>query len=104
MSRIEFHGTTNKNYVMVNTITFRLKDGREVTVDREKTEYTAENGKLEMVWKGCYLWDEENNDYMHLAYLNSQDIDAIRESEIVKVELEDDADADYKVNITGFAC
>ena len=56
---MDFGGKTNKDYVMINAITFRLNNGKEVTIDREYTGYDIdEEGNLGMTWKGCYFWDD----------------------------------------------
>ena len=90
---INFEGTTNKDYLMVNTARFRYPDGREVTIDRDATYYDIENGKLSMEWCGCYIWDED------AQYLTEEDAEELAKAELIGLELEDDADEDYCVDI-----
>lgn len=97
---MDFTGKTNKNYVMINTMTFRLKSGKEVTIDRMYTGYDIdEDGNLGMTWKGCYFWDDEHDDPNNPAYLTEEDEMEIAEAELLNVDIEDDADDDYEVVI-----
>ena len=91
---MDFAGTTNKDYVMINTMTFRLKTGKEVVLDRDYTGYTIEGGNLGMTWRGCYYWDGET-----ASYLTEDDLNDLREADLICVDLEDDADEDYEVVI-----
>ena len=89
--RICFTGTTNKNYVMVNTLI--LKNNKDeskpdIVIDRDLTEYTIEDGIIKMEWRGCYEWDGENPNY-NIDYLDLDDYEA-------DIELEDDAPEDYE--------
>lgn len=98
---MDFRGKTNKPYVMINTLTFRLDNGKEVTIDREYTGYDIdEEGNLGMTWKGCYFWDDEHNDPNNPAYLTEEDEEELADAELVSVNIEDDADDDYEVVIT----
>ena len=92
---MDFYGNTNRDYVMINTIVFRLKTGEEVTVDRDYTGYNIdEDGNLGMTWKGCYFWDGNI-----AKYLTEKDEKELTEAELVGVDIEDDADEDYYVVI-----
>lgn len=95
---IAFEGTTNKDYLMVNTAKFRYPNGREVTIDRNETYYTIENGKLSMEWRACYFWDENG-----AVFLTDKDYDELENAELIELELEEDADADYVVEINNWA-
>ncbi len=92
---MDFVGKTNKRYVMINTMTFRLKNGKEVILDRNYTGYDIEDGDLRMTWKGCYFWDGET-----VKYLTVDDEAELAEAELISVDIEDDADPDYEVVIT----
>ena len=75
--RICFTGTTNKNYVMVNTLI--LKNNKDeskpdIVIDRDLTEYTIEDGIIKMEWRGCYEWDGENPNY-NIDYLDLDEYD-----------------------------
>ena len=103
--KIKFRATQNKDYVMINTITFRLKNGKCVTIDRESTQYESYKlcgiVNLTMVWEGCYFWDDEHNDPDNPAYITEKDVAEI--AELVSVNIEDEADDDYEVNIISWA-
>ena len=92
--RIEFSGKTNKDYVMVNTAVFHLRDGGTVTLDRDETDYCIENGTLSMVWNNIYLW-EINGVCFGVPMYPAEDMSKLLEGSWVEQELEDDADADY---------
>ena len=92
--RICFTGTTNKNYVMVNTLI--LKNNKDeskpdIVIDRDLTEYTIEDGIIKMEWRGCYVWDGENPNY-NINDLDLNDYEAT-------IEAEDDAPEDYELEI-----
>lgn len=90
--RIEFEGITNSKDVYINTATFRLPSGREVTVDRDRTEWSVSDaGILRMEWKNCYIWDEEE-----ARYEFPKEFD---DAEFVSIEVEDDAPEGYEVEI-----
>ena len=93
--RICFTGTTNKNYVMVNTLI--LKNNKDeskpdIVIDRDLTEYTIEDdGTIKMEQRGCYVWDGENPNY-NINDLDLNDYEAT-------IEAEDDAPEDYELEI-----
>ena len=93
--KICFTGTTNKNYVMVNTLI--LKNNKDeskpdIVIDRDLTEYTIEDdGTIKMEWRGCYVWDGENPNY-NINDLDLNDYEAT-------IEAEDDAPEDYELEI-----
>ena len=92
--RICFIGTTNKNYVMVNTLILKNNNDESkpvIVIDRDLTEYTIEDGIIKMEWRGCYVWDGENPNY-NINDLDLNDYEA-------DIELEDDAPEDYELKI-----
>ena len=91
---LSFHGKTNKDYVMVNTITF-LVNGKLVTVDREYTTYIINGNDLCMVWHHVYSWDGSNE--------NDLTENEIKDALLEYIDLEDDADSDYKLTITDWS-
>lgn len=106
--RIEFTGTTNKDYVMINTAKFKLKSGSVITVDRGETDWSIDNGRLEMEWLGCYIWAiddmnifDQEDEYGHPVntYYAMTEFKKLVEGAELKLELEDDADEDYEVKI-----
>ena len=94
---MDFYGKTNKSYVMINVFVFRLKNGKEVTLDRDYTGYSIDKDNLSMTWKGCYYWDGESRNY-----ISGEDIKDLRKAELIRIELEDDADPDYTVEINSW--
>jgi len=100
---MDFSGKTNKDYIWINTLTFRLKSGKEVTIDREWTQYSIEeDGSFGMTWRGCYFWDDEHNNCNNLAYLTEEDMTEIENAELVDIYVDEDADTDYEVTIDGW--
>ena len=93
--RICFKGTTNKNYVMINTLILKNKKDESkpvIVIDRDLTEYTIEDdGTIKMEWRGCYIWDGENPNY-NINDLDLNDYEAT-------IEAEDDAPEDYELEI-----
>lgn len=92
--RIKFKGKANKDYLMINTMTFRLKNGKEMELDRDYTVYKIDkDGNLEMTWGGCCFWNGYDS-----VYLTDDDRDEL--DELISVNIEDDVpDADYDVTI-----
>jgi len=98
---IEFKAKTNKDYCMVNTAIFHLKDGGNITIDRKETYFSVKNGILSMDWEGCYLW-EVNGEAIFDGHYYPFIADAFSITNLLKgswVELclEDDAEEDYIV-------
>lgn len=98
---MDFYGKTNKDFVMINTMTFRLKNGKEVTIDRDYTGYEIDNdGNLGMTWQGCYFWDDNHSDDPNNPdYLTEDELEELVDAELIEVNIEDDAPADYEVEI-----
>lgn len=106
--QINFFATTNHPYVRVNTVRFTLKNGSTLTIDRDSTEYTINDGVLSMVWNGCYLWalDDKNifgdNGYHITDQYAVEELYKLLDDATMELELEDDADEDYFVNVTSW--
>ncbi len=102
--RIVFECKKNKNYCMVNTTIFHLKNGTTITIDRKCTEYGIDdNGNLEMNWSECYIWAINGRNIFggNYAYLEDafETLELLKDA-TVELELEDDApDEDYKVEV-----
>lgn len=96
--RIEFVCKTNKPYVMINTLQCQTDKGI-ITIDRDETEWTIEDdGTMQMVWSGCYVWDGEE---MH--YPDKRNVKMIAKTiRTIEFELEDDADKDYEIIISSY--
>lgn len=99
--RLNITGKTNKDYVMINTAKLTLPDGNVLTIDRDNTEYSIEDGNICMNWDYCYLWSVNNIDmFMVKAYLDdNEELISILNQGKLELELEDDADPDYMVEI-----
>ena len=95
-------GKTNKDYVMINTAKLTLPDGNVLTIDRDNTEYSIEDGNICMNWDYCYLWAVNDIDmFMVNAYLDgdNKELISILNQGKLELELEDDADPDYVVEV-----
>ena len=96
---IDFYGTTNRPYVMVNTMMIAENScGNQLTIDRDTTWYNSEDledGIFSVTWEEPYVWDGTE-----ARYLTEDDIEMLRDFRFVDLELEDDADADYEVYLT----
>lgn len=95
-------GKTNKDYVMINTAKLTLPDGNVLTIDRDVTEYSIEDGNICMNWNSCYLWAVNDiNMFIVNAYLDgtNEALTSILNQGKLELELEDDADPDYKVKV-----
>lgn len=93
--RIDFNGKTNRDEVWINVIVFTLANGEDITIDREKTEWTVCGNKLNMLWDNCYSWNGEHCGYT----ITPKMFDG---AFIKSVEVEDDAPSDYAVEITNW--
>ena len=94
---ISFNARTNKDYMMINTAIFHLKDGGTITIDRDETFYTLENNVLDMTWHNVYIWEINGyNVFETLAY-PTEDLVDLLDGAWVELVLEDDADTDYTV-------
>ena len=109
--RLIIEGKTNRDDVMVNTAKVTLPSGDVYTIDRDCTEYTISTvtGYLSMTWDMCYL--HMINDISpfgrNTAYLSSDDgFQDILNEGTLELELEDDADPDYVVEVAewSFCC
>lgn len=93
-----FRAKTNKNYCSINKAIFHLTNGGTLSVDRGETEYTIENGNLEMVWHGVYLWEFNGlNIFAEEMVYPSEGLNKLLEGSSVEFELEDDAESDYLI-------
>ena len=104
--RIEFKCRTNKDYVAINTLIFKLGDSTEIAVDRDETEYDIENGRLFMTWNNCYLWSINNCNVFGCEgkYIKGNyelaEFKRLVQNASFTFELEEDVkDDDYDINI-----
>ena len=91
--RIAFTGSTNDDFIWVNAITFELKDGSLIDVDRCRTEYFVDKGKYEMVWKACYTWTRSRHDFELSAKM-------FEGAKILDFAISDAAPDDYEFDIS----
>lgn len=93
--KIIFKGK-NKGYdVWVKSMIFHLVDGRYVKLNRTITEYTVDDGVLNMTWKGCYIQNDEKKKNDH-----SINPAMFKDANIVDISLRDDAPEGYELLIT----
>lgn len=100
--KIEFHGTykneiTKQYGLMLNLLYVRLKSGDIITLDRDETEYTLENGTADIVFRNTYDWNSDEEEFFPNYDLCPEDFDG---AEIVEYEIEDDAPEGYDLEIT----
>ncbi len=110
---IIFECKTNmpKEPVMINTVTFYLKNGSYITVDRDETEVDVDrDGTFDMTWKGCYLWNINDCNIFGDNGYHINDADAIEEFKSLvgnvitaEFEVEDDAAFGYMVEPVSFS-
>ena len=54
--------SSNDSYPYINTALVTLENGEQITIDRHTTEYDyyPEEGIMDIMWCGLYVWDGEN--------------------------------------------
>ena len=112
--KIEFTGTyknkiVEKESLYLNTISIKRNDGKIVIIDRNETDYTIENGIIDILFRGIYEWDHETAIYPNRGiyewdcetaiYPNNKDTDLYNNALIVGYEIEDDAPSGYDLII-----
>ena len=98
--KIEFNGEYNNKIVedegvRLNTITIKRTDGKKVVLDRDETNYTIENGVVDIVFRGIYEWDDDAIYPDNMADLHLYD-----QAEIIDYCIEDDVPEGYDLRIT----
>ena len=102
---ITFKCATNKDYVAINTLVIKLRNGGVLQVDRDQTEYDIQGLDLNMTWRGCYLWtlNDENifgEEGYHITEETSvEDFKELISNATYSFLLEEDMDEDYIVQI-----
>ncbi len=98
--RLEIYAKTNHDYCYINTAVFHLKNGGTLTLDRKETEYSVEDGRLTMLWRGVYIW-AFNGENFALSGEVEPDTEALVNlltGARIEIELEDDTpDSDYQI-------
>ena len=95
-ARLGFVVVTNHDTPLINTALFRSSSGDTVVVDRDTTEWNAEEidgglYRMEMIWRRCYIWENGAENYIPWQYPHEHEL------EFLEFELEDDAPAGYFV-------
>jgi len=93
--RIFFECETNCDLPYINEAILRTKDGCEVIIDRDHTEFTYDEdaGKMWMEWRDIYIWDGNMPNYNVPENLFSDG------TYIECLEVEDDAPEDYEFRL-----
>ena len=97
--KIEFQGSydnkiTEQNGIMLNTISVKLKSGKILTLDRDETNFTLNDGVAYIMFRNTYAWDSNNS--ISNYNLNPKDFD---NATLIDYEIEDDAPDDYDLTI-----
>lgn len=88
--KARFKGRTNANAIYVKEIHVRTKDGNLVTLSRNITEYTIDNGYYDMTWRGCYIEGARGHDFSIPASM-------FKDAEIVEIVLNENAPRKYDI-------
>jgi len=101
---ITFKCKINKDYIAINSLSCRLKNGSEIIIDRDTTQYDINDDMLTMTWKNTYLWGIDGNFVFDQgnSYLDGDSYKAaekLLDGAKVWFNYESEADGDYKVTI-----
>ena len=102
---INFKCETNKDYVAINTLVIKLRNGGVIQVDRDQTEYDIQGLDLDMTWRNCYLWTlNDKNIFGEEGYYITEETSVEDFKELISNAtysflLEEDMDEDYIVQI-----
>ena len=97
--KVEFNGTykneiVEKEPLYLNTITIKRNDGKTVIIDRDETNYSIENGHIDILFRGVYEWKDDK------IYPNNNDTEKLYNGAlVVGFDIEDDAPEDYDLII-----
>ena len=97
--KVEFNGTykneiVGKEPLYLNTITIKRNDGKIVVIDRDETNYSIENGHIDILFRGVYEWKDDK------IYPNNNDVEKLYNGAlVVGFDIEDDAPEDYDLVI-----
>ena len=98
--QLNITGKTNHNYCMVNTAIFHLQGGGTITLDRKETQYSIHDGIIDMDWIDLYLWAVNQCNIFGSDYyteFDPEELCSLLKGAWLYLELEDDADEDYKI-------
>ena len=94
--KIHFEGNTNNSKLFLNGIVLIMKDGSEITLDREWTEWSVNDmtSECSITFTTPYIWDVEGQEYDGKKIL-----EAIDNAKYFLSDIEEDAPADYELNL-----
>jgi len=81
---------TNDTMPWINVMRIRTFDGREIVLDRDRTEtyQTEKENLVDVIWRGVYIWDGSKENY-------ELPKDIFNGAVVETVEIEDDAPEEY---------
>lgn len=88
---LTFTCKTNHNIPYINSALFMTAEGKIITIDRFATKYSRDGDTMSMDWVKTYIWKENWEEENYLTE------DQISSLSFVRLEIEDDAPADYYV-------
>ena len=97
----KIHETESSKGICLNSIKVRLRDGRIINFDRDRTDYTVSNGRFTMEWSGVYMYQTAiDKDYL----VDSNDVALLLclilgDATLVDYTIDDDTDVYYELNI-----
>lgn len=100
---LEFTGTTSiVNMCAINMASFKLSNGETIYIDRDTTEFSCDrDGSFSMIWRNCYIW----NSSLGAIYLDPEkDLELIKGSKLICMEVEDEAPENYNVHVDIWGC
>ena len=97
----KIHETESSKGICLNSIKVRLRDGRIINFDRDRTDYTVSNGRFTMEWSGVYMYQTAiDKDYL----VDSNDVALLLglilgDATLVDYTIDDDTDVYYELDI-----
>ncbi len=98
----KIHETESSKGMCLNSIKVKLRDGRIINFDRDRTDYTVCNGRFTMEWSGVYIWHPTVIDKDYLV--DSNDVELLLDlilgaATLVDYTIDDDTDVYYELDI-----
>lgn len=98
----KIHETESSKGMRLNSIKVRLRDGRIINFDRDRTDYTVSNGRFTMEWSGVYIYHPTTIDKDYLVDSNDTGLlfDLILgAATLVDYTIDDNTDVYYELDI-----
>lgn len=98
----KIHETESSKGICLNSIKVRLRGGRIITLDRDRTDYTVSNGRFTMEWSGVYIWNSGTIDREYIANSNNVELLlglATGGIALVDYTIDEDTDVYYELDI-----